>query len=116
ARAVPASGATPADAVRDRQYWLDEYGIRDAWSVTRGAGVTIAIIDTGIGRGVADLGDAVIGGADFSGLGADDGQSPVGLQAQHGTLVASLAAGRGTGPDSGVVGAAPEASLLAISV
>jgi Subtilisin-like serine proteases len=122
AQAVPASDTAPSadtlatDAVRDRQYWLDEYGIRDAWSVTRGAGVTIAIIDTGIARGIADLGGAVIGGADFSGRGSADGQTPVGPQSQHGTLVASLAAGRGTGPTSGVIGSAPEASLLAISV
>ena len=112
---APASAA-PGDAVRDRQYWLDEYGIRDAWAVTRGAGVTIAIIDTGVAGGVADLAGAVVGGADFSGRGSADGQTPVGSDAQHGTLVASLAAGRGTGPSSGVIGTAPEASLLAISV
>jgi hypothetical protein len=38
-----------ADVIRDREYWLDDYGIRDAWAVTRGQGVTIAIIDTGVG-------------------------------------------------------------------
>jgi subtilisin family serine protease len=116
AHAAPASDAVIADAVRDRQYWLDEYGIRDAWAVTRGAGVTIAIIDTGVARGVADLSDAVIGGADFSGRGDADGQGPVGTDGQHGTLVASLAAGRGTGPSSGVIGSAPEASLLSLSI
>ena len=116
AGAAPASTALPGDAVRDQQYWLDEYGIRDAWAVTRGAGVTIAIIDTGVAHGVADLGDAVIGGADFSGRGDADGQAPVGPDGQHGTLVASLAAGRGTGSSSGVIGSAPEASLLSLSV
>lgn len=113
AQAVPTASV---DAVRDREYWLDDYGIRDAWAVTRGAGVTIAVIDTGIASGVADLGDAVIAGADFSGLGSSDGRTPVGADGEHGTLVASLAAGRGTGPSSGVIGAAPEASLLSLSV
>lgn len=108
--------AAPMDAVRDAEYWLDDYGIRAAWGVTRGAGVTIAIIDTGVAGGVADLAGAVVGGADFSGLGSPDGQQPVAPQPQHGTLVASLAAGRGTGPSSGVLGSAPEASLLALSV
>lgn len=109
--------AAPRDAVRDREYWLSDYGIRDAWSVTRGAGVTIAIIDTGVASDVAELRDAVVGGADFSGLGSPDGQTPVGRDsADHGTLVASLAAGRGSGPSSGVIGAAPEASILAISI
>jgi subtilisin family serine protease len=113
---VPPAHGAPQDAVRDRQYWLDDYGIRDAWAVTRGAGVTIAIIDTGVAGGVADLAGAVVGGADFSGDGSSDGQRPIGDNPAHGTLVASLAAGRGTGPSSGVIGSAPEASILAISV
>lgn len=113
---APAAQATPRDAVRDREYWLDDYRIAEAWSVTRGAGVTIAIIDTGVVGGVADLAGSVVGGADFSGVGSPDGQRPVGENSEHGTLVASLAAGRGTGPTSGVIGAAPEASILAISV
>ena len=109
--------ANPRDAVRDREYWLDDYGIRDAWAVTRGAGVTIAIIDTGVAGGVRDLAGAVVGGTDFSGHGSPDGQTPVGSEApHHGTMVASLAAGRGTGRTSGVIGAAPEASLLSISI
>ena len=59
----------------------------------------------------------MVGGSDFSGLGAADGQQPVGSDgAEHGTMVASLAAGRGTGSDAGVIGSAPQASLLAISI
>jgi len=112
-----AANAGQRDSVRDREYWLDDYGIRDAWSVTRGAGVTIAIIDTGVAGGVPDLAGAVIGGADFSGQGSPDGQTPVGDDAPfHATMVASLAAGRGTGGNSGVIGAAPEASILSISI
>jgi type VII secretion-associated serine protease mycosin len=114
---APPVGASTRDAVRDAEYWLDAYGIRDAWAVTRGAGVTIAIIDTGVAGGVRDLAGAVIGGADFSGAGSADGQTPVGSEApHHGTMVASLAAGRGTGRTSGVIGAAPEASILSISI
>lgn len=113
---APPVQAAPQDAVRDREYWLDDYGIRDAWAVTRGAGVTIAIIDTGVASGVTDLAGAVVGGADFSGVGSPDGQRPIGDNPAHGTLVASLAAGRGTGPTSGVIGAAPEVSILSISV
>lgn len=117
ALAAPTGRALGDDPVRDREYWLDEYGIRDAWEVTRGAGVTIAIIDSGIAAGVPDLAGAVVDGSDFSGLGSADGRTPVGADAApHGTLVASLAAGRGTGPGSGVIGAAPEASLLSLSI
>lgn len=113
---LPAAVAV-ADPVRDSEYWLDEYGIRAAWAETRGSGITIAIIDTGVDGGVAELDGAVIGGADFSGLGSADGQTPVGSDGrEHGTMVASLAAGRGTGGDAGVIGSAPAASILAISV
>lgn len=115
--AGPAAPPAHADAVRDAEYWLYDYGIIDAWSVTRGAGVTIAIIDTGIDGSVPELQGAVIGGMDFSGLGAADGQTPVGsVNSRHGTMVASLAAGRGTGGGNGVIGSAPEADLLALSI
>ena len=110
--------ATPAhaDSIRDREYWLDDYGIRSAWDVTRGAGQTIAIIDTGVAASHQDLSGAVVGGADFSGQGSSNGQTPVGTgDSSHGTMVASLAASRGRGT-SGVIGAAPAASLLAISI
>ena len=106
-----------ADQVRDQEYWLDDYGIRAAWNTTQGAGVTIAIIDTGVDGSVPELAGAVVGGADFSGLGAANGQQPVGSEgSEHGTMVASLAVGRGTGPGAGVIGAAPAASILAISI
>jgi type VII secretion-associated serine protease mycosin len=105
-----------ADVIRDREYWLDDYGIRDAWAVTRGQGVTIAIIDTGVGDH-PDLGGAIVGGADFSTLGSSDGQTPVGSgDSSHGTMVASLAAARGASDGGGMIGVAPAASLLAISI
>jgi type VII secretion-associated serine protease mycosin len=109
--------AKPSDLVQSREYWLDDYGIRDAWAVTKGKGVIIAIIDTGVASGIRDLSGAVVGGTDFSGVGADDGRKPIGSKTpEHGTMVASLAAGRGTGAGSGILGAAPQASLLSLSV
>ncbi|MFN4001855.1 S8 family peptidase [Microcella sp.] len=110
--------AARADAVRDQQYWLDEYGIRSAWAVTRGEGVVIAIIDSGVDAGHPDLAGAVIGGTDVSGRGASDGTRPLGAgrSSTHATMVASLAAGRGSGPGAGVIGAAPAASILSISL
>jgi type VII secretion-associated serine protease mycosin len=102
--------------VRDLEYWLNDYGFTQAWNTTRGEGVTVAVIDTGVAAGVADLAGAVVGGTDVSGLGSANGQTPVGAGSEHGTLVASLLAGRGTGEGSGVLGVAPEASILAVSV
>ncbi|MBW8870713.1 MAG: S8 family serine peptidase [Leifsonia sp.] len=114
---VPATTAH-ADQVRDLEYWLNDYGFRQAWNTTRGAGVKVAVIDTGVDGSVPDLAGAVVGGTDTSGVGAASGQKPLGdaESANHGTWVASLLAGRGTGADSGVLGAAPEASILAVSV
>ncbi|MFT2815676.1 S8 family serine peptidase [Leifsonia sp. A12D58] len=105
-----------ADQVRDLEYWLNDYGFSQAWNTTRGAGVTVAVIDTGIATGVADLAGAVSGGTDVSGIGSSDGRMPVGEDSDHGTMVASLLAGRGTGNGNGVIGVAPAASLLSISV
>ncbi|MEJ6507481.1 MAG: S8 family serine peptidase [Microbacteriaceae bacterium] len=109
-------GPAQADQVREREYWLADYGIENAWSFTRGAGVRIAIIDTGVDGTHPDLVGAVVGGADFSGLGSTNGQTPVGYERRHGTMVASLAAGRGNNGSDGVLGSAPEAEILSLSV
>ncbi|KFF60374.1 peptidase S8 [Cryobacterium sp. MLB-32] len=108
-----------ADQIRDLEYWLADYGFTEAWNTTRGAGVTIAVIDTGVDSTVAELSGAVVGGADVSGLGSPGGQTPVGSDKQdsgHGTMVASLLAGRGTGEGTGMIGVAPEADILSVSV
>lgn len=107
----------PTDSVRASEYWLDQYGVREAWNTTRGAGQKIAIIDTGIGRGPVEFNGAITGGTDVSGVGSSDGRTPVGaVDANHGSWVASLAASRGTGNGRGMIGVAPEAELLSISV
>lgn len=110
--AAPAS----ADSIRDREYWLSQYGFDQVWNTTKGAGVKVAIIDSGVDGSGADLRGAVVGGTDESGLGSPDGQTPVGSDPEHGTMVASVLAGRGTGANSGVIGVAPEAELLSVSV
>ncbi|MFL0566132.1 S8 family serine peptidase [Microbacterium sp. 179-I 1D1 NHS] len=116
--AAPAPTPTTAvDPVRNMEYWLTEYGISDAWKTTKGAGTTIAVIDTGIASGPKELDGAVVGGADFSGVGKADGRTPVGEEDRnHGSWVASLAAARGTGDDKGMIGVAPEADLLSLSI
>ncbi len=118
ALALVGSTAAHADQVRTLEYWLSDYGISKAWSTTKGAGVKVAIIDTGVDGSVPDLSGAVIGGTDVSGVGSPSGQKPIGSteDSSHGTWVASLLAGRGTGGGNGVIGVAPEASILSISV
>ncbi|WP_254431505.1 S8 family serine peptidase [Agromyces sp. Marseille-P2726] len=115
---IALAGAAPAraDTVRDLEYWLADYGFTTAWNSSRGEGVTVAIIDTGVAGDVAELRGAGVGGTDVSGLGTPDGQTPVGDDPNHGTMVASLLAGRGSSPGNGVIGVAPEADLLTASV
>ncbi|MBN6190368.1 S8 family serine peptidase [Microbacterium sp. SSW1-47] len=107
----------PADPVRAAEYWLDGARIREAWQTTRGEGTTIAVIDTGIGKVPQTFGDAVVGGTDVSGTGTPDGRTPLGaIDGNHGSWVASLAAGRGAPDGTGMIGVAPEAKLLSVSV
>lgn len=110
--------AAHADQVRDLEYWLNDYGFTSAWQTTRGAGVKVAVIDTGVDGSVPDLAGAVGAGTDVSEVGAPNGQKPLGDgdAANHGTWVASLLAGRGTGDGNGILGAAPEATILPASV
>jgi subtilisin family serine protease len=115
ASVLPAAPAS-ADAIRDREYWLAQYGITEAWATTKGAGVTVAVIDTGVDGSQPDLTGTVVGGTDVSGVGTADGQTPIGEDSQHGTMVASLLAGHGHGAGDGVIGVAPEAKILAVSV
>ncbi|MFK4761984.1 S8 family serine peptidase [Microbacterium sp. ZW T5_45] len=120
ATATPTPGPVPddpADPVRAAEYWLDAANIREAWNTTRGDGVRIAVIDTGVGRVAGTLDDAVVDGTDVSGSGTADGRTPLGaIDGNHGSWVASLAAGRGAADGTGMVGVAPEADILSISV
>jgi type VII secretion-associated serine protease mycosin len=123
--------AAQADEWRDKQYWLKESGITEAWKVSKGAGVKVAVIDSGVDAKHPDLKGAVAGGFDASGSGDAEGQKSIGAKPEHGTLVATILAGRGhqpkdaspspvpktsdaAGPD-GMVGVAPEAEILSVS-
>lgn len=111
-------GAAPAhaDAIREQQRWaLDAINAPAAWATTRGAGVTVAVLDTGVDATHADLAGGVRKGRDFIGMGAEPGDPE---WAVHGTAMAAIIAGRGHGPDrdSGVLGVAPEAEILPVRV
>jgi type VII secretion-associated serine protease mycosin len=110
--AQPAS----ADAIRDREYWISDYGFQKAWKITKGAGVKVAIIDTGIDSSHPDLQGAVTLGLDVSSNEIYAEQNPVQDFGFHGTMVASLLAGRGHDKNSGVIGVAPEAQIISIAM
>jgi len=115
--AAPALGAAaaPADGIRTTQEWvLSMLDAEAAWSVTRGAGVTVAVIDSGVNPYVSDLSGSVTTGPDYTGVSTRPSSSEWGV---HGTWMASLIAGHGhDGGFSGVVGMAPAARILSIRV
>ncbi|MDR7280276.1 type VII secretion-associated serine protease mycosin [Catenuloplanes atrovinosus] len=98
------------DEVRDEQWSLTELGMAEAWQRSTGAGVTVAVIDSGVDDTHADLAGRVRSGFDLVTTGGDGTTDPVG----HGTTVAALIAGV---PDqSGIIGMAPDAQILPIRV
>lgn len=106
--ALPGTAAR-ADTVRDREQWvLDALGAPQAWRTTKGKGVTVAVLDTGIDGSHRDLSGVVTTGPDFIRTVAHD---PGRL---HGTWMGSLIAGHGHGAGDGVIGVAPEARLLSL--
>jgi type VII secretion-associated serine protease mycosin len=88
--------------------------VEAAWQLTRGAGVTVAVIDSGVNPEVSDLAGSVITGPDYTGAHTSPASSNWGV---HGTWMASLIAGHGhDAGSSGVIGVAPRARILSVRV
>jgi type VII secretion-associated serine protease mycosin len=126
--ASPGSAATPLHAagpgrrtaappsVRPaEQPQLRETNASAAWRVSTGAGVTVGVLDTGTDPAAPDLAGSVTTGPDYT-----QGANPPGYQPPrlHGTYIASLVAGHGSGPGrtAGVIGVAPSARVLSVRV
>jgi type VII secretion-associated serine protease mycosin len=113
--AVLRTGGVAPGVRSAEQAQLRAVGATAAWSVARGGGVTVGVLDSGVDATVPDLTGSVIVGPDYT-TGAD----PPGYQPPHlhGTYIASIIAGHGSGPGDadGVIGVAPAATVLAIRV
>ncbi|MFI6176204.1 S8 family serine peptidase [Nonomuraea sp. NPDC051191] len=98
-------------AARARQWQLRALRLPGAWRESRGAGVLVAVLDTGVNGRHPDLRGVVAQGPDLTG-------APKRLWGHHGTAMAGLIAGRGHGEGrtEGVVGVAPAARVLSIRV
>jgi serine protease len=96
----------PDDPMRDRQWNFDRVGAEDGWRLSRGAGVIVAVIDTGVSV-VPDLaGTPILDGVSFV-RGEDTAADGNG----HGTHVAGTIA-QTTHNGIGVAGIAPSATIL----
>ncbi|MGX1473272.1 UNVERIFIED_CONTAM: type VII secretion-associated serine protease mycosin [Streptomyces canus] len=107
--------AAHADGIRAKQWALEAMHTQEAWQTTKGAGVTVAVLDTGVENDHPDLVGNVLTGKDMIGFGAVRGQRP---WARHGTAMAGIIAGHGhgVGNGDGVMGIAPEAKILPVRV
>ncbi|MEU5715091.1 type VII secretion-associated serine protease mycosin [Streptomyces sp. NPDC020403] len=104
-----------ADAIRDQQWGLEAVHTDRAWQTTRGEGMTVAVLDTGVDGSHPDLAGQVLPGKDLIGFGAGQGDRSWAL---HGTAMAGIIAGHGSGPgrEAGVLGVAPGAKILPVRV
>lgn len=80
------------------------------WPLTKGSGVTVAVLDTGVSRSAAALRGRVAAGQDVTAKGSADTDC-----AGHGTFVAGLIAAHPV-VGSGFTGIAPDVNILPIRV
>ena len=99
------SGRTPAAV------YPEQTGATQLWSQgDTGAGVNVAVLDTGIDA-LPDFSGRLVGGVDLTGAG-----NPFEDSYGHGTFVSGLIASNGTSSNGAYVGEAPGAGLVSIKV
>jgi subtilisin family serine protease len=92
------------------EWWFDTWQIEEkVWPITRGKGVTVVIVDTGVEAKLPELKGVVVPGSDYNG---GDGREETERVSSHGTKMAELVAAQGTG--SGMLGIAPDAKILPV--
>ncbi|MGB2758155.1 MAG: S8 family serine peptidase [Acidimicrobiia bacterium] len=101
------------DPSRTYQWSLDQFGFESIWPHQNGAGVTVAVIDTGVAS-VNDLSGALLPGRTFLN---DDGVGAAGQTDQngHGTHVAGIIGARKNNGIA-IAGTAPGVSILPVRV
>ena len=109
-------GASPAaaDAIRTAEWPVGYLDLPAAQRLSTGSGVTVALLDTGVVQGRADLTGQITTGPDYAGGVEKQGESGWG---EHGTCMASIIAGHGRNSGSdGMLGVAPGAHILSVRV
>ncbi|MFI6443378.1 type VII secretion-associated serine protease mycosin [Kitasatospora sp. NPDC050543] len=110
---LAAPSAMAADSIRDQQWHLDAMKAPEMWQTTKGAGITVAVIDSGFKLDHPDLVGQFLPGKDFSGLPGGVGA----YKESHGTEMVGLIAATGKGlGGKGAYGLAPAARILPIKI
>jgi type VII secretion-associated serine protease mycosin len=108
---VQASGVVTRslDTYRDQQWALDRLDAENAWQSSRGAGVVVGVVDSGVDGTHPDLVGQVLTGTDLVSPGGNGWNDQNG----HGTHVAGIVAAL-AGNGIGVAGLAPGAKILPV--
>ena len=116
--AIPASAATGANRTLTPlagEWWFTTWKILPkVWPITQGAGVTVALLDSGVQADVPDLRGVVVPGGDMTGRHTNGETDFNTVGDGHGTSMAVLIAGQGDG--TGMVGVAPKSKILPVAV
>src|ERR1051326_6772047 len=105
-----AYAAAPNDPGWSAQWHLRTIHADSAWSRSKGSGIVVAIVDTGVDLSHEDLRGRLVSGKDF----VDPGTPPDDEQG-HGTFMAGLVAAD-TGNAYGVASVAPLAKIMPVRV
>lgn len=108
--ALPASAS--ADPLQEQQWDMQRIHASAAWKTSTGKGVVVAVIDSLVDGSHPDLRGAVLPGVDLTGTSPrGEGVDPYSF---HATAIAGIIAGRRNG--KGIVGVAPDATILPIRI
>ncbi|SJN46205.1 Serine protease [Microbacterium esteraromaticum] len=91
-------------------YLVGRLGLEEAWALSRGRGVTVAVVDSGVQAGNVHLKDALVPGHTSFGNGSARADADL---FGHGTAIAGIIAARQV-KGSGVIGIASEAKIMPI--